>query len=47
MKTINKRIGLSLNSKHETRNQNKNTNVKTKNTKYVGPKYKHTFTTMK
>ncbi len=47
MKTNNKRIDLSLNPKHETRNQNNNTNAKTKNMKYVGPKYKQTSTTMK
>jgi hypothetical protein len=47
MKTNNKGIGLSLNSKHETKNQNNNINVKIENTKYVGPKYKQTFTTMK
>jgi hypothetical protein len=42
-KVNDKRISLSLNPKHEIRNQHKNTKVKTKNMKYVRPKYKQFF----
>ncbi len=42
-KVNDKRIGLSLNPKHEIRNQHKNTKIKIKNMKYVRSKYKQIF----
>jgi hypothetical protein len=46
-KINDKRIGLSLNPKHKTRHQNKNTNIKIKNMKCAKPKYKQIFITLK
>ncbi len=42
-KMNDKKIGLSLNPKHKTMNQNKNIKIKIKNTKCATPKYKHNF----
>jgi hypothetical protein len=45
--TYVKNIGLSLNSKHETKEPRSDTKVKVKNKKFVRPNYKQIFIVMK
>ncbi len=42
-RSMTQKVGLSLNPKHKTMNQNKDIKIKIKNTKCVRPKYKHNF----